>query len=630
MTSSKTTPQSPSHQSGTVTEYNDRIRDWLLDPGLNIQVPTRDLLDEYLTRTLKDNADSSQAASLDGMVLRRGKLSRRPDTPIPITRNPASRAGSLLNALRLPPNITNNPLQIEEEKQSPLFQARSTTPNKKRRASGFAEDLYDVDEDGYQSPNEGVKRFACPYFRKNPERHLACINLKMVRISDVKQHLKRRHMAPYPCPRCSEGFLSLNLQEEHILQQSCSPGSGANWDSVSLASQRSLQARFAKGLSPEAQWYGIWKILFGAPRGTMPRPHLDGVVKEVIGILRGIWLDEGRQLISEFVQASDQPPDYTDELYKLLTQLLDEVEARFEQKPAEKVSSKTCMVSEVSLEESAGVQLDTISNYITEGPDSQPLVAPFDTTPLSLDFSAAQSEVSEMSYQTSELSFPGAQLLQTQFPYTDNAISDFDLWDYNLQQTTSMDGAKFFSEPSASALVAYMVKDPKPKHRTFAIRDPACISPLEPHHGESLAKHGNSLDPQDSASRQLAVNDMPLHDIRRLMKRDPDGHGISALGYNGVLRTFDAKRNVLDAVDLGPEQVREYYDGLPIPERFLTADGRSLSVKDMFYPNPEDIPRKHTEEDRAKTRAYNEALKDGGVSCCVPGKSSDDAEPHPV
>ncbi|KNB10826.1 hypothetical protein FOXG_10947 [Fusarium oxysporum f. sp. lycopersici 4287] len=143
---------------------------------------------------------------------------------------------------------TNNQFPKEEEKQSPQFPSRSTTPSKRRRTAGFGDDLYDLDEDGDQSPNDSIKRFACPYFRKNPERHLECINLKMVRISDVKQHLKRRHRAPYPCPICSEGFLSLNLQGNHILQQTCSPGSGANWDSVSLASQKALQARFRKNL----------------------------------------------------------------------------------------------------------------------------------------------------------------------------------------------------------------------------------------------------------------------------------------------------------------------------------------------------------------------------------------------
>jgi hypothetical protein len=404
-------------------------------------VPNDDLSPDELLTELKENAFPTQTMSLNGAMLQGGKLSRRPDTPIPITRNSATRAGLLLNALRPPPKIANNQLPNEEEKQSPLYPSRSTTPNKKRRASGFAENLYDVDEDGCQNPNESVKKFACPYFRNDPERHIECINLKMVRISDVKQHLKRRHMARYPCPRCSEGFLSLNSQEEHILQQSCSPGSGTNWDSVSLASQKRLQARFSKNLSQEAQWYGIWKILFGAPRGQMPKPHLDGVVKEVIGILRGIWLDEGRQLIYEFVQGSDQPPDYTDQLYKLLARLLDEVEARFEQKPSGKVSSKASAISEPSPEESSGVQLDAVSQYITEGVDSQSLVAPNDTATSMFDFSAAPSEVSEVSYQTSELGFPGTQPFQTQYSYPDNPVLDFPFPDYSLEQSVSIGGA---------------------------------------------------------------------------------------------------------------------------------------------------------------------------------------------
>ncbi|KAF4429958.1 hypothetical protein FACUT_8998 [Fusarium acutatum] len=119
---------------------------------------------------------------------------------------------------------------------------------------------------------------------------------------------------------------------------------------------------------------------------------------------------------------------------------------------------------------------------------------------------------------------------------------------------------------------------------------------------------------------------MSLRDIQRSMNRDPEGHGISALGFDGVLRTFDAERNVLDAIGLNPTQIKEYYDGLPIPDRFLTADGRNVSRKDMFSPNLEDIPRKPTEEDRARTRAYNEELKRRGVSCCVADKSADDGE----
>ncbi|KAF5649982.1 hypothetical protein F52700_421 [Fusarium sp. NRRL 52700] len=129
--------------------------------------------------------------------------------------------------------------------------------------------------------------------------------------------------------------------------------------------------------------------------------------------------------------------------------------------------------------------------------------------------------------------------------------------------------------------------------------------------------------------RRAASDNMSLRDIRKSMKRDPEGHGISALGFDGVLRTFDAERNVLDAVGLNPTQIREYYDGLPMPERFLTADGRNISREDMFNPNVEDIPRKPTEEDRARTRAYNEELKRRGVSCCVMDTSAANGEAEP-
>ncbi|PTB34846.1 uncharacterized protein TrAFT101_009461 [Trichoderma asperellum] len=134
--------------------------------------------------------------------------------------------------------------------------------------------------------------------------------------------------------------------------------------------------------------------------------------------------------------------------------------------------------------------------------------------------------------------------------------------------------------------------------------------------------------PQAVADRQPVGDNMSLRDIKRSMKKDPDGHGISSLGYDGVLRTFDNERNILDAVGLNPTQIREYYDGLPMPERLLTADGRNISRWDMFHPDAENIPRKFTEEDRAKTRAYNEELERRGVTCCVPRKSADDGEPE--
>ncbi|WAO97288.1 Hypothetical protein NCS54_01501000 [Fusarium falciforme] len=123
-------------------------------------------------------------------------------------------------------------------------------------------------------------------------------------------------------------------------------------------------------------------------------------------------------------------------------------------------------------------------------------------------------------------------------------------------------------------------------------------------------KPTDPIMPQAVADRQPVGDNMSLRDIQRSMKKDPDGHGISALGYDGVLRTFDNERNVLDAVGLNPAQIRDYYDGLPMPERLLTADGRNISrraicndVMAMKPPLAEILRRGHLRAD-VKTHLF--------------------------
>ncbi|KAH6970233.1 hypothetical protein DER45DRAFT_590571 [Fusarium avenaceum] len=128
------------------------------------------------------------------------------------------------------------------------------------------------------------------------------------------------------------------------------------------------------------------------------------------------------------------------------------------------------------------------------------------------------------------------------------------------------------------------------------------------------------------ADQQPMRDDMSVWDILKEMKSDPDGNGISGLGYDGVLRSFDLERNVVDAVGLNPTQILEYYEGVPMPDRFLTADGRKISHWVMFHPDAESIPRKPTAEDYARVKAHNEELERRGVTCCVPDKSVDDGK----
>ncbi|KAJ1322989.1 hypothetical protein MN608_11843 [Microdochium nivale] len=107
------------------------------------------------------------------------------------------------------------------------------------------------------------------------------------------------------------------------------------------------------------------------------------------------------------------------------------------------------------------------------------------------------------------------------------------------------------------------------------------------------------------------------------MKRDPDGRGITGLGFDGVLRTFDKERDVVDAVGLNPAQIREYYEGLPMHERFLTADGRNISHEKWFHPDAENIPKKPTEEEIAESAARFEGYRRSGLICSASDKSAD-------
>lgn len=96
------------------------------------------------------------------------------------------------------------------------------------------------------------------------------------------------------------------------------------------------------------------------------------------------------------------------------------------------------------------------------------------------------------------------------------------------------------------------------------------------------------------------------------------GKGINGPGYDGVLCTFDRDRNVVDAVGLNPAQVREYYAGVPLPPRFVTADGHGKSRWDKFHLDAENVPRKFPEKDRAEMRAHNEEIERRGFTCGNP------------
>ncbi|KAF5536411.1 hypothetical protein FMEXI_10357 [Fusarium mexicanum] len=302
-------------------------------------------------------------------------------------------------------------------------------PQKKSRATRASERIAEADGDcgqdeGSNNVNKCVESFACPFYRRHPERYFDCISLKMPRISDVKQHLQRRHMANYFCPRCFKGFSALKPLQEHVLQQDCSMDLSENTGGVSLTTQDALKVRFERSLSPRDQWSKIWKILFG-DIDDGPNPYQEGVSKEITGIIRGIWTEERQHIISNVQKTRDIPEDCPDQLHQVVLELLARVEARFKQKALEGNSNERSNKVQGTLEEPA---VDTrLGPTHGPSPSIQTNTAPHDTTLSSSNsgIGCALSEGFGSVKRICGLSMPsGSQDQQAEIPYPDFTTRD--------------------------------------------------------------------------------------------------------------------------------------------------------------------------------------------------------------
>lgn len=302
-------------------------------------------------------------------------------------------------------------------------------PQKKSRGTRTSETIAEADGDCGQDEesnnvDKGVESFACPFYRRHPERYFDCISLKMPRISDVKQHIKRRHMANYSCPRCSKGFSALKPFQEHVLQQDCSMDLSENIDGVSPATRDALKVRFGRGLSPRDQWDKIYKIVFGDIDHDQ-NPFHEGVFKEITGIIRGIWTEEGQHIISNVHKTRDIPEYCADQLRPVVLELLARVETRFEQKVSEGNSKEHCNNVESTLEKPAVHP----KPGPTHGPSPafQTNIAPHDTalsssnSGMACDFFEGFGSVKRMCGLSMS---PGTQDQQAEIPYPDFTISD--------------------------------------------------------------------------------------------------------------------------------------------------------------------------------------------------------------
>ncbi|TQV90267.1 hypothetical protein IF1G_11026 [Cordyceps javanica] len=216
---------------------------------------------------------------------------------------------------------------------------RRMSSRKEDTASGD-ERLTPEDENSRHRPQVSRKErpFACPFYRRWPTRHFECMNRKLSRIQDVKQHIYRRHSkSPFYCPRCSKVFACPDLRDKHILEARCSPAttsSACSSDVISAQVQISLKNRTSRGLSPIDQWYGIWDLIF--PDMSRPKNvHFDSLATEMMSTVKDLWKNEGQRIIPCLMRPNTAQPIDEADLQTPMAEMPDKAQDHSEGEPSQ-------------------------------------------------------------------------------------------------------------------------------------------------------------------------------------------------------------------------------------------------------------------------------------------------------
>ncbi|KAI3331763.1 hypothetical protein HD806DRAFT_478222 [Xylariaceae sp. AK1471] len=204
---------------------------------------------------------------------------------------------------------------IETSTISPQPSVTSSEKGRLKR-SFFDEDNDDRGEEshitncGRPSRDSGGERLlACPFHKKDPQRHQECGKYTLRRIKDVKQHIYRLHCKPeLYCSRCFQNFKGANERDQHIRGGGCTLKEVPNLDGIISEHQRKeLKDCSSRGTSKQQQWMELWEVIF--PGGRPPRsPFIDNGQAELLSSLRSYWDDNAGEIITRFL--GDLGPEY--------------------------------------------------------------------------------------------------------------------------------------------------------------------------------------------------------------------------------------------------------------------------------------------------------------------------------
>ncbi|TGJ84905.1 hypothetical protein E0Z10_g3855 [Xylaria hypoxylon] len=190
----------------------------------------------------------------------------------------------------------------QELKSKSTSTSKSTTPKLHANLDKLAErrplpdaSLSNSDQEPSSRP---VATFACPFYKYSPADYQPCARLNLSKISYVKQHLVRRHMAPKHCPRCLKIFPTYNDIVAHLRGTVRCKESSGNIEGITETKKEMLSRRSDQSLGEEGKWFELWDILF-AQECRPVSPYVDLDLPEEVNWLRDYLMSEVPERLHE-------------------------------------------------------------------------------------------------------------------------------------------------------------------------------------------------------------------------------------------------------------------------------------------------------------------------------------------
>lgn len=162
-------------------------------------------------------------------------------------------------------------------------------------------------ENGISSPSDGFMEgprepelWACPFY----VHHGDDCYTGYKRISDLRQHLHRKHLRPPYCTTCGAAFKSMSALKAHTQDQDCQPRNTSPPGITMDQEVRMHRTRNSGRKTNTERWYEIWNILFPDSEAP-PLSRIEIRASEFSMRVKGmVHKYQGSQMMRKFVESS--------------------------------------------------------------------------------------------------------------------------------------------------------------------------------------------------------------------------------------------------------------------------------------------------------------------------------------